>query len=109
MIDRWGNRFLSKVFTDHELEYAHLRKSPVQHIAARFAVKEAVAKAMSTGWSQGFRWRDIEVINDSVGKPSVTLYGEIKDLLRTTTIFVTISHSESVVVAFAVIEAPDQS
>src|ERR1043165_3474101 len=99
VIDRWGDRFLGKVFTESELHYAHGKKDAVPHIAGRFAVKEAVAKAFSTGWAGGFRWKDVEVRNDSSGKPSVVLYGKMKELLKSNRILVTLSHSQSVVVA----------
>lgn len=103
-IDSWGNFFLERIFTQREIEYAQSRKNPAPHIAARFAVKEAVAKALTTGWSGGFRWKDVEVENDPSGKPSVLLYGRVKELLKESRVMVSISHSESVVVAFAVIE-----
>ena len=103
-IDVWGATFLNKVFSKQELAYAESKKSPVPHIAARFAVKEAVAKAMSTGWSGGFRWKDVEVENDTSGKPRVHLYGAARKSLDGRKIFVSISHSENVVVALAVIE-----
>ena len=75
-----------------------------QHYAGRFAVKEAVAKALATGWSSGFRWKDVEVTNDDSGKPSVQLFGAVKTLLKDSKIFVSISHSENVIVAMAIIE-----
>jgi holo-[acyl-carrier protein] synthase len=104
-IDTWGDRFLNKVFTDAELGYARTKKDPVPHIAGRFAVKEAVAKAMATGWSGSFRWKDVEVTNDSSGKPSVLLSGGVRTTLLDCVVHVTISHSETVVVAAAVIES----
>ena len=103
-IDAWGDHFLNKIFTDRELGYARSKKNPTHHIAARFAVKEAVAKALSTGWSGGFRWKDVEVENDPAGKPSVILYGRVKDLLTGRRVMVSISHSDAVVVATALIE-----
>ena len=103
-IDEWGNVFLQKIFTKHELAYAQSKKNPTPHIAARFAVKEAVAKALSTGWSGGFRWKDVEVENDPSGKPSVILHGSVKEILQGSSVVVSISHSENVVVAFAIIE-----
>lgn len=105
VIDSWGEAFLSKVFTERELEYAHSKKDPVPHIAGRFAVKEAVSKAMSTGWAGTFRWKDVEVTNDSAGKPSVRLTGGAGKTLAGCQVHVTISHSETVVVAAAVIES----
>ena len=105
LIARWEDRFYEKVFTTHEIEYASSKVDSVQHYAGRFAVKEAVAKALSTGWSSGFRWKDVEVTNDSSGKPSVRLYGNVKELLKESKIFVSISHSENVIVAMAIIES----
>jgi holo-[acyl-carrier protein] synthase len=104
VIDQWGNIFLHKIFTDRELKYAQSKMDPKPHIAARFAVKEAVAKALSTGWRGGFRWKDVEVENDASGKPLVVLYGHMKELLKGSKVMVSISHSENVVVAFAIIE-----
>ena len=103
-IDQWGGAFLHRVFTEKEISYAHSKKNPTPHLAARFAVKEAVAKALTTGWSGGFRWKDVEVENDASGKPSVILNGHVRDLLKGSRILVSISHSENVVIAFAVIE-----
>ncbi len=104
LIGRWGERFFEKVFTPKEIEYASTKSNSTQHYAGRFAVKEAVAKALSTGWSGGFRWKDVEVTNDDLGKPSVQLYGHVLGLLTNCTVFVSISHSENVIVAVAVIE-----
>ena len=104
-IDQWGMFFLHKICTERELAYAQSKTNPTPHIAARFAVKEAVAKALSTGWSGGFRWKDVEVENNASGKPSVILHGRVKEMLLNSKVFVSISHSENVVVATAVIES----
>lgn len=104
VLGRWGSRFTRKVFTQLEIEYCSSKANPVQHYAARFAAKEAVAKALGAGWSGAFRWKDVEVSNDEQGKPSVLLYREVKRLLSGCTIFVSISHTETIVVASAIIE-----
>ncbi len=104
LIAKWDERFIEKVFTEQEIQYATAKINSAQHYAGRFAVKEAVAKAISTGWSGGFRWKDVEVTNDNSGKPSVRLYGHVKELLDGCNVFVSISHSENVIVAVAVIE-----
>jgi holo-[acyl-carrier protein] synthase len=104
IVDRWGEHFLGKIFTVRELAYARARKNSLHHIAARFAVKEAVAKAVATGWRGGFRWKDVEVENDGRGKPSVVLGGAMKALLAGANIQVSISHSDTVVVAVAIVE-----
>jgi holo-[acyl-carrier protein] synthase len=104
IVERWGDHFLRKVFTDGEIAYARARKNALHHFAARFAVKEAVAKAVATGWRSGFRWKDVEVENDVNGKPSVKLGGTLKSLLGGANVQVSISHSDTVVVGFAVVE-----
>lgn len=106
IVDRWGDRFLTKVFTEKEIRYADVRQNPIHHICGRFAVKEAVAKALTTGWSRGFRWKDVEVTNNPAGQPLVILSGIARELLKDCRVHVTISHAESVVVAAAVIDTP---
>jgi holo-[acyl-carrier protein] synthase len=103
-IDEFGEHFLNKIFTDKERAYADSKVYQVQHLAARFAVKEAVAKALAKGWSGGFKWKDVEVENDDAGKPSVILYGHVKEILSGSSVMVSISHSENIVIAFAIIE-----
>ncbi len=104
IVDRWGDHFLKKIFTDREIAYARSRKNSLHHFAARFAVKEAVAKAVATGWRSGFRWKDVEVENDGRGKPTVVLGGAMKTLLEGANIQVSISHSDTVVVGVAIVE-----
>jgi holo-[acyl-carrier protein] synthase len=71
----WGERFLNRVYTDAELELCCGRASS---LAARFAGKEAVIKALG-GLSKGFQWREIEILSDPRGKPLVNLYGSMRD------------------------------
>jgi holo-[acyl-carrier protein] synthase len=104
VVDRWGDQFLHKIFTDNEIAYARSKRNSVQHLAARFAVKEAVAKALATGWQGGFRWKDIEVGNDANGKPTVTLAGDLGTRLAGANIHVSISHSDTVVAGVAIVE-----
>ena len=59
IMDKWGDKFLKKVFTEREISYAQSKINPAQHFAARFAAKEAFAKAAATGWKGSFRWKDI--------------------------------------------------
>jgi holo-[acyl-carrier protein] synthase len=103
-IERWGNRFLQKVFTGTELRYCLARKNPTQHLAARFAAKEAVSKALATGWSGIFRWQDVEVVNDAIGKPEVRFLGRLGDTLHDRRVHISLSHAETIVVAVAVVE-----
>ncbi|MGD0339299.1 MAG: holo-ACP synthase [Bacteroidota bacterium] len=103
-MERWGNRFLQKIFTENELHYCLARKNPYQHLAARFAAKEAVSKALATGWTGIFRWQDVEIINDAAGKPEVRFLGYLGDNLHDRRIHLSLSHAETIVVAVAVIE-----
>jgi len=103
-VERWGHRFLQKIFTENELRYCFARKNPTQHLAARFAAKEAVSKALATGWSGIFRWQDVEVINDAVGKPAVRFLGRLGDTLHDRCVHISLSHAETIVVAVALIE-----
>jgi holo-[acyl-carrier protein] synthase len=103
-IETLGNRFLEKIFTPGERAYCSAKQNSVQHYAARFAAKEAVSKAMSTGWAGEFRWKDVEVMNDPSGQPRITLTGPLKESLAGTRILVTLSHSDTHVVAMVLIE-----
>ncbi len=106
-MEKDGGRFTAKVFTDAEIAYCSSKQNAAQHYAARFAAKEAVSKALSTGWSGAFRWKDVEITNDASGRPKVTLSGALGINLKGSAVMVSLSHSETHVVAMAVIE--DQS
>src|SRR5207237_10695939 len=74
-IERYGDRFLRRVFTEEEIAYAMRRRDPAIHFAGRFASKEAAMKALGTGHSQGVLWRDIEVVRLPGGPPQLQLHG----------------------------------
>ena len=103
-IDSLGEAFLEKVFTSEEIRYCTAKHNAAQHFAARFAAKEAASKALATGWSGDFSWKDVEVMNDALGQPHITLYGKLKETLSRSSIFLSLSHSESHVVAMVLIE-----
>ncbi len=105
-VEKYGESFLQKVFTPKELTYSRSKPDVHQHLAARFAAKEAFSKAFATGWSGEFRWRDVEVSNDPLGKPSIVVRGEMKKKLGASQIHVSISHSDHAVVAVVLIEKP---
>ena len=105
-IDGYGDRFLRKVFTAKEITYCTKKSNIYQHFAARFASKEAMSKALATGWKGEFRWRDVEIVNDASGQPHIALHGDLQKNLSGSSIFVTLSHSESHVVAMVLIEEP---
>lgn len=82
VLSRWGRRFEERVFTARELAYCKSKKNCAQRMACRFAAKEAVFKALGTGWQGGIGWTDIEVGNDGLGKPSISLSGQAEQLSR---------------------------
>jgi holo-[acyl-carrier protein] synthase len=73
-IDRYGDRFLHRIFTDSEIAYCGRRRVPAIHFAGRFAAKEAAMKALGTGRSQGVLWRDVEIVRLG-GPPQLRLHG----------------------------------
>jgi len=103
-VETVGQAFLERIFTASEIAYCSSKHNCYQHFAARFAAKEAVSKALSTGWAGAFRWKDVEITNDVSGQPHVTLHGHLQDSLASATIHVSISHSDTHVVAMVVIE-----
>ncbi len=103
-IEKFGDKFLNKIFTQGELEYSLSKKNKYQHLAARFAAKEAIAKALATGWSKGFRWKDIEIYNEKNGLPQVQLKGALHDFVgEDKSLKITMSHSDHYVTCFAIL------
>ena len=103
-IERHGERFLARIFTDGEREYCRAMKEPDAFYAARFAAKEAVSKALGTGITAQLGWRDIEVRRKASGAPFVVLQGEgasTATRLGITEIHLSISHSDHYAVAHA--------
>ncbi len=99
---RWGGRFTDRIFTPNEVAYAIKYKEPHLPFSARFAVKEAVLKALGVGLQRGVNLREIETINDSLGKPVVRLSGVTEKIAlekRVSTIFVSISHENDYAIA----------
>ncbi|MDH7514482.1 MAG: holo-ACP synthase [Bacteroidota bacterium] len=108
-IERWGSRFLERMFTDEEIAYCCGKFHPAHHFAARFAAKEAFVKATGLGRNSGFRWRDVSVVNDAAGKPFFRLAGTHDNFQPPNRIHLSISHIHSHVVAVVVIERPEDN
>jgi len=81
-IERHGRRFLERIFTPAELEYCLGRKRETEHLAGRFAAKEAVLKVLGTGWRNGINWTDVEVRNEPSGQPRVRLAGRCLEIAQ---------------------------
>ena len=74
-LDRFNDKFMNRVFTDHEIEYCKSKGNSAANFAKRFAAKEACSKALGTGFAQGVYWKDMCVMNDELGKPYMKLSG----------------------------------
>jgi len=101
-ITKWGDSFLKKIFTDKEIGYANSRRFSHQHLAARFAAKEAVVKAFGEPRRFPMKWTDIEVLNNGEGKPVVVFHGDAMRLRKkkhVTEITVSMSHSKNYAIA----------
>lgn len=94
--------FVDRVFTQVEQDYAMNKPSKYLHLAGRFAAKEAVAKALGTSFS----WKEVEIVNESNGKPTVNLYGRAKKAAKGAIVHISISHTERYATAFAILEEP---
>jgi holo-[acyl-carrier protein] synthase len=107
-IDRFGDRFLHRVFTDGEIEYSMSMKFPARHLAARFAAKEAVSKAFGTGIGKAMGWRDIDIRKKPSGEPFLVFSGPAKQLAErrgVSLVLITLSHTEHHATATIVLES----
>jgi holo-[acyl-carrier protein] synthase len=106
MLDEHGQRFLDRCFTPAEQAYCNKSaKRRIEHLAGRFAAKEAVLKVIGTGWRHGIAWTDIEVVNHESGQPTLQLTGEtarIAEEQRIIRWMVSISHIETHATASAI-------
>lgn len=103
---RWGPGFLRKVYTAKELAYARSKRFPYQHLAARFAAKEAIFKALGEVETNFVGWKNVEILNDAYGKPVVHWHGEAlrsKNKRGIRDIVVSLSHTENYAVASAML------
>lgn len=101
VLNRYGDRFLRRIFTDGEIAYCMRRRNPVPHLAGRFASKEAAMKALGTGHSRGVLWKDIEVVRVS-GPPQLELHGGAArraEAMGVRKSLLTITHSEALAMA----------
>lgn len=102
-VEKYGDAFLNKIFTKTELEYSLSKKNKHQHLAARFAAKEAVYKALISGLKKTITWKEIEVFNMPDGTPQIKLSERFNEFLEPDKYLkITISHSKNYVVCFAV-------
>ena len=104
-VERWGNKFLERVFTEEEIAHCYRARNPYLSFAVRFAAKEALIKAIGT--TAGASFKDIEVLNDELGKPYITVTGKIKvffDIKDIRKAHLSLSHEKEYGVASVVLE-----
>jgi holo-[acyl-carrier protein] synthase len=107
-LDRFGEKFLRRVFTEGEIEYSMSMKFPARHLAARFAGKEAVAKAFGTGIGKAMGWRNIDIRKKKSGEPFLVFSGPAQELATkrgVTSALITLSHTDHHAVACVMLEA----
>ncbi len=107
-IERFGDRFLQRVFTEGEIAYSSSMKFPARHFAARFAAKEALSKAFGTGIGKSMGWRDLDVRKKESGEPYVVLSGGAEKMAQeqgVEKVWMSLSHTETIGMATIILEA----
>ncbi len=104
-IDEHGDHFLARLFTKKEREYCSQHKEAARHFAGRFAAKEAIAKALGTGFGDTLSWLDIEILSAPSGKPLVYLSERLKTTFQNPQIHLSISHCKTFATAVAIWQA----
>jgi holo-[acyl-carrier protein] synthase len=106
-IERFGDRFLHRIFTAGEMRYCDSKANRMERYAARFAAKEAAMKALGTGWNHGVRWRDCEVTRMPGGRPTIVFHGvaaEFAARLGVKNAAISISHTAEQAIAQVILE-----
>jgi holo-[acyl-carrier protein] synthase len=107
-----GDRLLDRLLTDTEKRYVAGKRDPVPHLAGRFAAKEAVFKAIGTGWRGGICWTDVEILNDAAGQPTCKLTGQVARVaakLGIERMLISITHTDDFAAATALALGPAES
>ena len=106
-IERYGDRFINRIYTEHERAYVQRKANKFERYAARFAAKEAGMKALGTGWRRGVTWHDFEVANLPSGRPTLRLHGVAKaiaDKMGVRNINLSLTHTTENGMAFVIFE-----
>jgi holo-[acyl-carrier protein] synthase len=106
-IDRFGQRFLNRVYLSGEQAYCNKKRNSAESFAARFAAKEAAAKALGTGMSHGITWLEIEVVREPSGRPTLRFHGraaQIAERLGVVRYSLSLTHTAQLAVASVVLE-----
>ncbi|HVZ18098.1 MAG TPA: holo-[acyl-carrier-protein] synthase [Terriglobales bacterium] len=106
-IERFGDRFLKRIYTANEIRYCESRQNKVERYAARFAAKEAALKAIGTGWRRGVAWTDVEITREPSGRPTMVFHGvagEFAAKLGVKRVHVSLSHTVEHAIAHVILE-----
>jgi holo-[acyl-carrier protein] synthase len=106
-IERFGERFLHRIFTAGEIRYCDSKANRAERYAARFAAKEAAMKALGTGWNHGVRWLDCEVVRQPGGRPTLVFHGKAQEFaakLGAKNAALSLSHTEEQAIAQVILE-----
>jgi holo-[acyl-carrier protein] synthase len=106
-IERFGARFLQRVFTEGEIRYCDSKANRFERYAARFAAKEAGMKALGTGWNFGVRWRDVEVSRKPGGRPTLLFHGKAAEFaakLGAVNVALSLTHTPQQAMAQVILE-----
>jgi holo-[acyl-carrier protein] synthase len=106
-IERFGDRFIQRVFTEGEILYCDSKANRTERYAARFAAKEAAMKALGTGWNHGVRWRDVEVVRKPGGRPTIQFHGKAAEFaarMNAKNVSLSISHTREQAIASVILE-----
>ena len=107
-IEKYGDRFLHRIFTEGEVRYCEAKASRFESYAARFAAKEAGMKALGTGWNNGVRWKDIEVVRPKGQRPTIQFHGQaaaIAAKLGSKNIALSLTHTSEQALAHVILES----
>jgi holo-[acyl-carrier protein] synthase len=102
-----GRQYLETIFTEKEMDYCEAKVRKSEHYASRYAAKEAILKALGTGWRGGLAYSDIEITNEELGKPQVIVRGDVKvffDHHQIKQTSISLSHTKEIAIAFIVLE-----
>jgi holo-[acyl-carrier protein] synthase len=107
-IARYGDRFLTRIYTERERAYAESKANSAERFAARFAAKEAGMKAIGTGWNLGVKWQDFEVVNEKSGRPKLVLHGVAEQMARKLggeRVSISLTHTSEMAFAIVILES----
>lgn len=106
-----GSHFKEKVFSKNEIDYCEKKSNKAESYAARFAAKEAFFKALGTGWRNGMSFKEVEIMNNELGKPQINLYGKAKEIAEKqniSNIHVSVSHIKEIASSVVILEVGRQ-